>query len=301
MSKRLSLRAVQRKNFTLINFVVLLLGLRILALGAYIENSQVGSASYLGMGGMGTGLVTAALVTLFARWFLTEPEPNMIEIEHSDRTAVTRLHQHKILAARKVDLLSMSGIGWLREQVGDREHKLLGRVVTRRTDVRVMFVDPECAFVKIRAIADRAGPENLSKLFKKALRLYCQLGEDLEQLAKSKHYRSNGTLEIRMTDECPHVWICRTDNEIRWGAYNSNAPSISSASFILRQNVHPEVFDQFANHFENIWGRGRTFGPSLGDEFLIRYDREFGVQFNEALIEHFLGKDWRTNKEQVES
>ena len=220
-----------------------------------------------------------------------------VRIVTDDRQTLHTEYRDRKYSAQRVDILSMALIGALDELATDGDHKLLDRVLFHNAQVRMMFVTPTSEYVRQRAIEDGEPSEQLQMRLRGAVRRAVEIYERL----KARHGAAEregriratavGSLEIRVTDFCPHFTIYRTDDSILWGIYTSASKGLYS-SVLQVQRSHGALFEQIGKHFDCLWQLHRL-GRAAEDSYLVKCHSQLAPCLNEQFVDEILGGSWR--------
>jgi len=282
----------EKFNLALIDVVVILSGLALLLLMGYFNNATVQTL----LEAIGTSLIAAGLVTYLTRRVYSQEQHDTVKVMAENRIVLDDEYKRRKESAHQLDIVAIALSGALRELAGDYGQKMLRRILFDRAKVRLIFLNPLAGYVKQRAIEDMVSHAELQEMLKQSvihcIAIYKRLKEFYQSAVESGKFIRDmtGSLEIRMTEMCPHFTIYRTDDVILWGLYTAGIRGLDSAVLQVpkEQNI---LFGQLVNHFDKLWDK--NLSGSSGESFLVRYYAPNVPTLNEELLEKVLGSAWK--------
>lgn len=153
--------------------------------------------------------------------------------------AIREQYRTRIDAARRqIDVLGF-GMSSLRE---DFETEF--QSWKERAHIRILLLDPEFPTPEVSYAAQRDLEEqNPAQSVSREVRHFIE---------RARHLVDD-RFQIRLYRCLPSVNVFRVDDELFWGPYLMGRTSRNSPTFILRSGG--ELFQVFANHFDEIWER----------------------------------------------
>lgn len=218
---------------------------------------------------------------------------DFVRIVANDRKTLDREYRERKYFAHTVDIVSMALSNALNELATDSEHKLLKRVLFNNAHVRLMFVAPTSEYLRQRALEDGDSFDQLQAFLRRSVRRSIEIYQRLKTLHEEADTEGRlqsvavGSLEIRVTEFCPHFTIYRTDDSLLFGIYTAAAKGLDSAVLQI-QKSHDAIFQQVSGHFNSLWA---LHWPKAAAEenYLVKCHSLMPPSLNEAFIRKLLG------------
>jgi hypothetical protein len=122
-------------------------------------------------------------------------------------------------------------------------------------DVRLLFLDPDGAYMAQRSQEEGITPtelrEKLLDSVRRSLQIYEALVEEYKKSGPRSHPRV-GSVEIRIIDSLPYCAIFRSDDRLLFGLYLSYGVGVSQTMFEVNKN-QAALCTQLDDHFNNLW------------------------------------------------
>ena len=280
------------KKSLLLYLLTITIGIIIVLLALIITNKIFESLS----NAIGTGLISSGFVALLLLFINNEEDHKYMKIISTDRSTLDGKYKKRSYSAKEIDIIGIALSGVMNELATDESERLLKHILYENAKVRLMFLSPESEYTRQRALEDGVTEKDflkgLNETLINTLKLYNRINKiyNSEYSKKSIKRDKMGTLEIKITDMCPHLTIYRTDNNIAWGLYTAASKGIYSTAMEVN-NKQKKIFEELKKHFDRLWDNSLCYCNSENSLFKI-YDPN-GLIINENMYSKLLGADWR--------
>jgi len=280
------------KKSLLLYLLTITIGIIIVLLALIITNKAFEFLS----NAIGTGLISSGFVALLLLFINNEENHKHMKIISTDRSTLDEKYKKRSYSAKEIDIMGIALSGVMKELATDESERLLKHILYENAKVRLMFLSPESEYTKQRALEDGVTEKDLLKGLNEtlinSLKLYNRINKiyNNEYSKKSIQRDKMGTIEIKITDMCPHLTIYRTDNNIAWGLYTAASKGIYSTAMEVN-NKQKKIFEELKKHFDRLWDNSLCYCNSENSLFKI-YDPN-GLIINENMYSKLLGADWR--------
>ena len=280
------------KKSLLLYLLTITIGIIIVLLALIITNKAFEFLS----NAIGTGLISSGFVALLLLFINNEENHKYMKIISTDRSTFGGKYKKRSYSAKEIDIIGIALSRVMNELATDKSEKLLKHILYENAKVRLMFLSPESEYTRQRALEDGVTEKDflkgLNETLINSLKLYNRINKiyNNEYFKKSIKRDKMGTLEIKITDMCPHFTIYRADDNIFWGVYTAASKGIYSTAMEVN-NKQKKIFEELKKHFDRLWDSSLCYRNSENSLFKI-YNPN-GLIINENMYSKLLGADWR--------
>ena len=227
-----------RKNQSLVNIIIVLLGVILIILSVHMPtpNSQSIWMS------IGTSFFASGIVVLITSLLMENEEEEEklskwgIEAIYSTRGEMNVSCDKYMRKAKRIDIIAFGLRSWR-----DSQGKQIEKLLKNGCQIRILTMDPEC--------------ENLKQREKDEKQEIGSIKYTIEQLIKwanlmnSRKYR--GSIKIKIYDAQPLNFMFLMDNRLFIGPYEYGKGSQQTISYEF--NTAEEAYKYYTEYFQNLW------------------------------------------------
>lgn len=228
-----------RKNKTLINFIIALLGIIAIIGGGYLKSTHIQNICM----GIGTSLFSSAIIVFITSVFIDDDsESEMllkkwgIEAIYSTRGEMNISCDRYMKKAKSIDVIAFGLRSWR-----DSQSKTVEALLKKGCQIRIITMKPGC--------------ENLKQREKDELQEEGSIGHTIKQLAQwaerlNKKGRE-GKIAIKYYDAQPLSFMFLMDNRLFNGPYEYGKGSQQTISF--EYNNSGDAYKYYSDYFNSLW------------------------------------------------
>lgn len=222
-----------RKNRTLAEIIIFLVGIIVLFFGSYFSNMILSN--------IGTSILASAIMV-----FMTDALIGNDEEKESKKWGLEKVYQTRgemngscdeyLRKAKSVDAIAFGMKSWRSTQ-----QRSIERILKKGGNIRVITMKPGCENLIQRERDELEPNKNISYSIEKMI-----------EWAKSVNSRGyKGTIEIKFHDHQPQEFVFLMDNRLFTGPYIYGKSSQQTISY--EYNSLGDAYDYYKNYFNELW------------------------------------------------
>lgn len=228
-----------RKNKTLTNFIIALIGIIVIIVGGNLKSKNMQNISM----GIGTSFLASAIIVLITSALVEDDSESEIRLKkwgieaiYSTRSEMNISCDHYLQNAKTIDVIAFGLRSWR-----DSQAKLIKKLLKEGCMIRILTMDPDC--------------ENLKQREKDELQEEGSIGFTIRQLTnwaeKLNKKGYTGKITIKYYNAQPLNFMFLMDNRLFCGPYEYGKGSQQTISYEFSKNG--DAYSYYSDYFDSLW------------------------------------------------